>query len=138
MARHTHSSNRYLVKTMRCSTVALLLAVAAFVADVHAADQQGWFGLAFSVESEGFSFNPTIRSVTIAKVAPSSPGAGAGLVAGDTVVALQGVATVGAKADVLKSAMKKSVGETLRVKIKRGTAEPFEASLVAITKPSSG
>lgn len=115
--------------------VALLLALAAFCSPVNAAEEKGWFGLAFSVESEGFSFNPTIQSVKIEKVAASSPGAGAGLVAGDLVVSLQGIASAGAKADDLKAAMKKSVGETLRLKVKRGSAEPFEVVLVAIAKP---
>lgn len=115
--------------------VALLLALSVFCSPVSAAEEKGWFGLAFSVESEGFSFNPTIQSIKIEKIAPSSPGSGAGLIVGDLVVSLQGIASAGAKADDLKAAMKKSVGETLRLKVKRGSAEPFEVVLVAIAKP---
>ena len=131
-AIHSEADNM----TMNCRTmVALLLALTAFCSPVSAAEEKGWFGLAFSVETEGFSFNPTIQSVKIEKVASSSPGASAGLVAGDLVVSLQGIASAGAKADDLKAAMKKSVGETLRLKVKRGSAEPFEVVLVAIAKP---
>ena len=116
---------------------ALVLAFAATLSPaVNAADENGWFGLAFSVETEGFAFNPTIQSVKIEKVAPSSPAAGAGLVAGDVVVAIQGIAISGAKADHLKAAMKKSIGETLRFRVKRGSAEPFEVPLVAIARPA--
>jgi C-terminal processing protease CtpA/Prc len=120
----------------RRTMVALCLMSNAFLSYANASEERGWFGLTFSVETEGLSLNPIIRSVKIEKVAPSSPGAGAGLVAGDIVVALQGVAVAGARADDLKSTMKKSVGETLRLRVKRGSAEPFEVPLVAIAKPS--
>ena len=124
------------MKMNRRTTVALLLAFAVFLPPANAAEERGWFGLAFSVETEGVSLNPTIQSVKIEKVAPSSPGAGAGLVAGDLVISLQGVAVAGAKADDLKVTMRKAVGETLRMKVKRGSAEPFEVPLVAIAKPA--
>ena len=123
------------MKMNRRTTVGLLVAFAAFSPLANSAEEKGWFGLAFRVEAEG-SFNPTVQSVKIETVTPSSPGAGAGLTAGDLVVALQGIATTGAKADDLKAALKKTVGETLRLKVKRGNAEPFEVSLVAIAKPS--
>ncbi len=117
--------------------MALLIAISAFsTAVVNAAEEKGWFGLAFNVETEGFSFNPTIQSVKIEKVVTASPAAQAGLAAGDVVVSLQGVAIAGAKADDLKAAMKKSVGETLRMKVKHGAAEPTEIQMVAIAKPA--
>lgn len=127
-------------KGRRLVAVGLLLAATLPLSWAHAADdkEKGWFGLAFDVETEGFSFNPTIQSVKITKVAPASPGAGAGLAAGDQVVVLQGITIAGAKADDLKAAMKKSVGETLRFKVRRGNAEPFEVPLVAIAKPAGG
>ena len=116
-------------------SVALLLALSASCWTAGAAEDKGWFGLSFSVEAEGMSFNPTIQSVKIAKVASPSPGAGAGLAAGDLVVSLQGIAIAGAKADDLKAAMKKSVGEVLRMKVRRGSAEPFDVVLVAVKPP---
>ncbi|MGS0754009.1 PDZ domain-containing protein [Roseateles sp. GG27B] len=72
----------------------------------------------------------------IEKVAPASPAALAGLAAGDVVVALQGIAIAGAKADDLKAAMKKSVGETLRMKVKHGPVEATEIQLIAMPKPA--
>jgi predicted metalloprotease with PDZ domain len=125
------------MNTKRRTTMALLIAISAFsTAVVNAAEEKGWFGLAFNVETEGFSFNPTIQSVKIEKVVTASPAAQAGLAAGDVVVSLQGVAIAGAKADDLKAAMKKSVGETLRMKVKHGAAEPTEIQMVAIAKPA--
>jgi len=120
-------------------TFALLLATATTLASwAYAAEEKAWFGLAFSVETEGFSFNPTIQSAKVDSVVPASPAAGAGISPGDVVLAVQGIAIAGAKADVLKAAMKKSVGETLRLKIKRGDAEPREVQMVGVTKPVGG
>ena len=116
-------------------TLALAISTAS-PAVTNAADEKGWFGLAFNVETEGFSFNPSVQSVKIEKVAPSSPAAEAGLLAGDLIVAVQGITVAGAKADELKAAMKKLVGEALRVKVRRGKAAPFDVSLVAVGRPT--
>jgi S1-C subfamily serine protease len=118
------------------------LAVALFVLlaispwhSVSAADANGWFGMSVSVDADAISLNPTIRSIKVVAVAPSSPAAVAGLLAGDSIVEVQGITVAGARADVLKVAMRKAVGESLDLKIRRGTAESREARLVAIAKP---
>jgi C-terminal processing protease CtpA/Prc len=132
----SETKNPLNMNTKRRTTIALLIAISALSTSLSAAEEKGWFGLAFNVETEGFSFNPTIQSVKIEKVVTASPAAQAGLAAGDVVVSLQGVAIAGAKADDLKAAMKKSVGETLRMKVKHGAAEPTEIQMVAIAKPA--
>ena len=112
-----------------------LTAVALFLFSATlGAAEKGWFGLAISVDADGV-FSPTLRSVTIAKVFPSSPAELAGLAPGDTVLEIQGIVVAGTKADVLKAAMQKSVGETLRLKIRRGATEIREVSMVAVRKP---
>jgi len=98
------------------------------------AAEKGWFGLAISVDADG-ALSPTLRSVTITKVFSSSPAALAGLVPGDTILEVQGIVVAGAKADVMKAAMQKSVGETLRLKIQRGATQIREVSLIAVRKP---
>ncbi|WP_343237487.1 PDZ domain-containing protein [Xanthomonas sp. NCPPB 1067] len=87
------------------------------------------------MQSEGFSFNPTLTSVTIDAVKPASPAAAAGLQVGDAIVSAQGIPVAGSKADVLKSALDRKVGETLRFMIVRGTAKPREVTLVAAPQP---
>jgi C-terminal processing protease CtpA/Prc len=99
------------------------------------ADEKGWFGFEVSVEIEGISFNPTLHAAKIAKVLPSSPAAAAGLTVGDLIVEIQSLVIPGAKARDLKTAMHKSVGESLHFKVKHGTAEPHSVTLVAIVKP---
>jgi S1-C subfamily serine protease len=107
-----------------------LLSVAALGAE------KGWFGLAVSADVEGVSFDPILRSVTVQKVFASSPAALVGLVAGDVVLEIQGIVVSGAKADVLRTAMQKSVGETLHLKIRRSTGDTTELSMVAVQKPA--
>jgi C-terminal processing protease CtpA/Prc len=108
---------------------------AVFCTPGWAAGERGWFGFAVSVDAEALSFNPTLRSVKIEKVVPSSPAALAGLAANDDVLEVQGILVAGAKADVLMAAMQKSVGEILTLKIKRDAAETHEVSLTSAPKP---
>jgi C-terminal processing protease CtpA/Prc len=100
---------------------------------LHAAEK-GWFGFALNIDSEGI-LSPTLRSIKIEKIFPASPAAKAGLSVGDSIVEIQGITVEGAKANALKVAMQKSVGETLRFKFKRGTGAPQDVSLVAERKP---
>ncbi|GAA0710376.1 PDZ domain-containing protein [Dokdonella soli] len=100
-----------------------------------AADEKGWFGFAVSVETEGFSLNPTLRSIKIEKVIPASPAAAQGLAAGDLVLEVQDTLVAGAKARELQATMHKAVGESLRLKLKRGDAEPYVVTLTAAARP---
>lgn len=109
--------------------------VTAGAGTARAADDKAWFGFAVSVETEGVSFNPTLRSVRIEKLASSSPAERAGVAPGDAVVSLDGIVVAGAKANELKAVMKKSVGGTVRIEIERADAEAHEVELVATTEP---
>jgi len=66
---------------------------------------------------------------------PASHAAKAGLAVGDMIVEIEGIAVAGAKADALKAAVQKSVGESLRLKIKRGTDASQDVSLIAGPQP---
>jgi hypothetical protein len=50
---------------------------------------------------------------------------------------MEGIVVDGAKAETLKAAIQKSVGETLRLKIKHGADAPHDVSLIAAPKPAS-
>jgi C-terminal processing protease CtpA/Prc len=103
-------------------------------ATLHAAEK-GWFGVAFSIDTEGISLNPKLRSVKIEKILPRSPAANSDLAPGDVVLEIEGIAVEGAKADMLKADIQKAVGETLRLKVKRGADVPHEVALIAAAKP---
>ena len=118
---------------MRRVAFAFLVALLAAVSVVHASGD-AWYGLTFKIEADGLS-NPNVHSIKIEKVFPASPAAQAGLRAGDLVVGIDGITVAGAPAGDLKKAMNKPVGGTLRLKIKRGSAEPREVTLTAARKP---
>jgi C-terminal processing protease CtpA/Prc len=98
------------------------------------AAEKGWFGFALAIDADGI-LNPKLRSIKIEKIFPASPAANAGLSAGDVIVEIEGIVVEGARADTLKTAMQKSVGETLRLKIKHGAGASQDVSLIAAPKP---
>lgn len=115
-------------------SVLLAAAVCLSPLPLHAAEK-GWFGFALSIDAEGISLNPKLRSIKIEKVFPNSPAAKAGLAPGDNILEMEGIVVAGARANALKTATQKSVGETLRLKFQRGADGPREISLVAAPKP---
>ena len=116
----------------------LLAVVAATLAwcpvTLHAAEK-GWFGVAFSIDTQGISLNPRLRSVKVEKIFPLSPAAKSDLAQGDVVLEVEGIAVEGASADTLKAAIQKAVGETLLLKVKHGADAAHEVALVAVARP---
>jgi len=94
----------------------------------------GWFGLAMQVDADEGA-DPTLRTITIVSVVPGSPAARAGLRPGDRVVAAQGVKVAGAHAAAFRQATQPAVGETLRLRVRRGQALR-EVTLVGVEKPA--
>jgi S1-C subfamily serine protease len=118
----------------RSRLILLVAAALLFSSLVSRAAEKGWFGFALAPDADGM-LNPKLRSIKIEKVFPASPAAKAGLSAGDLIVEMEGIVVEGARADSLKVAMQKSVGETLRLKIKRGADSSQDVSLIAAPKP---
>jgi C-terminal processing protease CtpA/Prc len=119
----------------RQSRLVLLIAAALLFSPLGAyAAEKGWFGFALAIDADGI-LNPRLRTIKIDKIFPASPAANAGLSTGDMIVEIEGIAVEGAKADTLKTAMQKSVGETLRLKVKHGTDTSQDVSLIAAPKP---
>jgi C-terminal processing protease CtpA/Prc len=119
----------------RRSRLILLVAAALLLSPLgsQAADK-GWFGFSLAIDADGI-LNPRLRTIKIDKIFPASPAANAGLSTGDMIVEIEGIPVEGAKADTLKTAMQKSVGETLRLKIKHGADASQDVALIAAPKP---
>jgi len=117
-----------------CSTTlfAVFLAAAATAAF---AQEKGWIGITVSTAVE-MSLSPTLRAASVAEVEPASPAAKAGLEKGDEILEIDGIQIAGAKAAQLGGSMKKAVGETLRLKVRRGSSPARDVTLVAIRKPN--
>lgn len=101
------------IKHALAATALTAIAVAAH------AGEQGYFGFAMSIDSEGFFLNPTINSVKIDKVVPKSPAESAGMAPGDLIVEIEGHPVSGTKADVLKPYMRRDAGQATRFVIKK-------------------
>jgi C-terminal processing protease CtpA/Prc len=103
-----------------------------------AAEERGTFGVKLNVAGEGFFLNPTLKSVTVESVLPSSPAAGAGIAAGDQIIEADGHAVVGARARDLQPVLSKRIGESIRLRLRRANGEEYEASMVAVRRPDGG
>jgi C-terminal processing protease CtpA/Prc len=95
----------------------------------------GWFGLAISVDGSGVFWNPTVTSITFTEVVPDSPAAREQLSAGDLILEMEGLPVVGAKGSLLRSKLKREIGEPLHLKLQRKSGEAYFATLRAAKKP---
>ena len=117
----------------------VLPAVAALLAlpitrQAQAQQVPGTFGFAIDVDGEGFFLNPTLRTVTIKSVVPGRPAATAGIKPGDQIVEVEGRPVLGAKAGDLQPLLKKNVGETLALRLRKPSGDLYVVSLVAAPK----
>ena len=100
-----------------------------------AASGGGWFGINFQIKGVGAFWNPTIESITINNIVPDSPAEHQHLSVGDQIVEVEGIQVSGSKASLLRTKMKKAVGEILHLELKKQTGETYSAVLTAASKP---
>ena len=98
------------------------------------AAEKGHLGFAVAVEGEGFFMNPTLKSVTVAKVEPGSPADKAGIEVGDRIVEVEGRAVIGTKASELRPYLAREVGQAVRLGVKKPSGEVRRLALVAVRK----
>jgi len=115
----------------RSITFALLVCLAL----TAQAGGSGYIGINVAVEGEGAFWNPTLRSVKVAKVSPGSPAEQAGMNAGDFIVEIEGKPVAGAKANDLKPYMQREVGQQVRFLVKKVSGEVKPIAVVAGPKP---
>jgi len=94
----------------------------------------GSFGFAIDIDGDGFFLNPTLKSVTIKSVVPGRPAAVAGIKPGDQIVEIQGTKVAGSKARALEPYLRKKVGETVNLQMRKPSGELYSATLVAAPK----
>jgi C-terminal processing protease CtpA/Prc len=110
----------------------VLLAGASLTA--FAEGERGSFGFAVQLDTEGFFIDPTVRTVTVEQVLPDSPAALSGIVAGDQIVVADGITVAGRRARELEPVVRKSVGESLHLRLRRANGAYYEVDLVAVPK----
>ncbi len=114
---------------------ALLLALVLPYAPATAASD-GWFGFSLAVEVGGTVLKPRIESATISKVAPGSPADRQHVAVGDLLSEVEGTPVAGMTPDELKAKMKKSVGEGLKLTLRRSDGAGRTVVLVATARPA--
>lgn len=113
-------------------SIALALA-ALFITGVTLAEEpKGTFGFVAKVDADGI-FNPILKTVHIQSVQSGMPAAMAGIVAGDSILEVEGAKVAGAKASTMADRMKRKPGEPILLKLLRANGETYVVTLVAST-----
>jgi C-terminal processing protease CtpA/Prc len=99
------------------------------------AGEKGYLGLSFSVDGEGFFWNPTLNTIKIEKVVSNSPAAKAGIESGDLLLEIEGKKIAGAKANDIKPYLERELGQTVRLAIQKSSGEVRQLAVVAGPKP---
>lgn len=111
---------------------ARLAGVSLFLVATVASAAKGHLGFAVEVATSGFFLNPTLETVTIAKVTPGSPSARAGLRVGDTVLDVDGAAVRGTPARPLGAKLQSVVaGQHVRMTVRHADGRTATLDLVA-------
>ncbi|MBD0321350.1 MAG: PDZ domain-containing protein, partial [Gemmatimonadetes bacterium] len=107
---------------------AMLMAPAALSAQQGGGEGRGWMGVAFNWDSAG------AREARVAEVVPGSAAQRAGLRTGDVVVRINSGPATEQAVDRLRQELE--VGDTVRVRIRRGRAEE-ERRVIAMARPET-
>ena len=121
------------MNTLRLSRGFLIVALSSL--PLLASSGGGWFGISPSIKGSGSFWNPTVENISIAKVAPDSPADKEHLSVGDMIIEVEGTPVAGAKANDLRSKMKRDIGQVLRLTLMRPNGETYSAVLTAAKKP---
>jgi C-terminal processing protease CtpA/Prc len=95
------------------------------------AGEKGYLGLSFSVDGEGFFWNPTLNTIKIEKVVSNSPAAKAGIESGDLLLEIEGKKIAGAKLNDMKPYLERELGQTVRLAIQKSSGEVKQLAVVA-------
>lgn len=109
---------------------ALALVAVCLSGPALAQESRGSFGFSAKVDADGI-FNPTLKSVVVHSVQPGKPAALAGIVAGDSIIEVDGAKVAGAKASPMAERMKRKPGESVVMKLLRANGETYVVTLVA-------
>jgi C-terminal processing protease CtpA/Prc len=128
-----------MLSTNRRSLTVAVLACTAALSLTHAfaqPAQEGWFGIEIkATPKKGSLANPVVESVTLTKVVPGSPAAQKGLAVGDQVMEIEGVAIAGRKPTELQRLAQKSVGQSMRLRLKKTNGRSYAVVMVGVARP---
>jgi S1-C subfamily serine protease len=125
----------------RSLTVAVIACTAAFSL-THALARpapEGWYGIeaikAIPKKGSFSPLNPVVESVKLLKIVPGSPAAQKGIAVGDQVMEIDGVVIAGRKVKELQPLTQKSVGQSMRLRLKKPNGKSYTVVLVGVARP---
>jgi len=118
-------------RTVRLFFLPLLL----LCATAASAGERGTFGFGLEVATKGFFLSPEITSLKISNVLPGMPAERAGIRAGDTILRVEDMVVVGAKALDLKARAARDVGQALHLQLRHADGQTFAVNMVAVPRP---
>jgi S1-C subfamily serine protease len=128
-------------KNRRSLTVAVVACTAA-LSLTHALARpapEGWFGIeaieAIPKKGSFSPLNPVVESIKLLKVIPGSPAAQKGIAVGDRVMEIDGMAIDGRKVNELQPLTQKSVGQSMRLRLKKPNGKSYTVVLVGVARP---
>ncbi len=98
--------------------------------------EEGWLGISVSVTGEGRFWNPVVHEIVVSGVAEGSPAAASPIVAGDQIVAVDGIVVDGKRARELQPHFEKERGETVTLVLRNAAGEKFTVELVSARRPA--
>lgn len=117
------------------SRAILVFLLLGLLAPAVGAAERGWFGVNVKFGARGFLLARELDSVEIVAVAQGSPAELGGLRAGDRILRIDGCEIPGCSEFQAGKALRKSIGETLRVRARRSDGVEYETTLVAGRRP---
>jgi S1-C subfamily serine protease len=100
---------------------------------------EGWFGIeaieAIPKKGNLSPLNPVVESIKLTKIIPGSPAAQKGLAVGDWVMEIDGVVIAGRKVKELQPLTQKSVGQSMRLRLKKPSGKSYTVVLVGVARP---
>jgi C-terminal processing protease CtpA/Prc len=109
------------------------LVLATALGSAAAQDERGVFGFGFEIDADGF-ISPTLKTITVKALTAGSPADLAGMKIGDQVIEVDGKVISGAKARDLEPHLKKNVGQSVSLRLRRPGGEVYSVSMVAVAK----
>jgi S1-C subfamily serine protease len=131
-----------MISTNRLSLTVAVVACTAALSLTHALARpapKGWYGIeaieAIPKKGSFSPLNPVVESVKLLKIIPGSPAAQKGIAVGDRVMEIDGVVIAGRKVKELQPLTQKSVGQSMRLRLKKPNGKSYTVVLVGVARP---
>lgn len=114
---------------------AMLFAGALLLPTLAHAQEKGWFGIGFGIESTQAA-EPVVIEVRVQGVAPESPAAGK-VAVGDSLEKIDGKRVDGVSTQALGALLYREVGQSATIELRNAAGKTYVVRLVAARRPDA-